>query len=383
MSDRSRYIGDFGYEEKRRMLVLENGRYFVGKGFGSDETRIAEIVFNTSMVGYQEILSDPSYCGQMVVMSYPLIGNYGLADEDYESKGIYMSGFIVREYNDSPSNFRFTKTLSEVMRDNGAAGISRVDTREIVRIIRDEGAMRAMITDADRDVSECVAELKAYSLPHDQVSRVSSKNIWYSRTKNPEYNVAVVDCGVKLSMIKKLNAHSANVVVVPYNTPFEEIMRFKPDGIFFSNGPGDPEDVPEVKELVLKACGRLPIMGICLGHQIIGLAYGAKTYKMKFGHRGANHPVKNLLTGKVEITSQNHSYAIDKSSLEHTDMRLTHVNLTDNEPEGMLDEVNKVISIQYHPESAAGPEDSDYLFDNFIGFLKENGGKKHAKENRY
>ena len=381
--EKLRYIGDFAEPEKRRMLVLENGRYFIGKGFGSPETRIAEIVFNTSMVGYQEILSDPSYCGQMVVMSYPLIGNYGLADEDYESKGIYMSGFIVREYNDSPTNFRFTKTLSEVMFDNGAAGISQVDTREIVRLIRNEGAMRAMITDAGRDVAECVAELKAYSLPHDQVSRVSSKNIWYSRTKNPEFNVVVVDCGVKLSMIKKLNAHGANVVVVPYNTPFEEVMRFKPDGLFISNGPGDPEDVPEVRELIKTARGKLPIMGICLGHQIIGLAYGARTYKMKFGHRGGNHPVKDMTTGKVEITSQNHSYAIDKSSLEGTGMTLTHINLTDSEPEGMLDEKNSVISIQYHPESAAGPEDSDYLFDSFIGFLKKAGGGKHAKENRY
>ncbi len=367
----------------KRKLVLEDGHVFEGVGFGSMEEKIAEIVFNTSVVGYQEILSDPSYCSQMVCMTYPLIGNYGLTDEDYESKNIYMSGFIVREYNDIPSNFRFTRTLGEVMEENHVVGISEVDTREIVRIIRDYGSMKAMICDVDKPLEECLKALKDYEYPKNQVSMVSSKKIWHSRTPNPLYTVVAVDCGVKLNIIRKLNKAGCNVVVVPYNTPKEIIMKYKPDGLFLSNGPGDPENVVEVIELVRQMKGILPILGICLGHQMIGLAYGAKTYKMKFGHRGGNHPVKNLETGKVEITSQNHSFAIDIKSLEKTDLKLTHINLLDNEAEGMMDSKNSVISVQYHPESAAGPEDSEYIFNRFMDAMKKFGGKNNAKKNRY
>lgn len=360
----------------KRKLVLENGKEFYGEGFGSNKERVAEIVFNTSMVGYQEILSDPSYCDQIVVMTYPLIGNYGLADDDYESKGVFMSGFIVREYNDLPSNFRYTKTLSEVMDDYQAAGLSGVDTREIVRIIRDYGSMKAIICDASKPLEECLKELKEYSYPHDQVSKVSSKKIWYSRTPNPLYNVVAIDCGCKQNIIRKLNQYKCNVVVVPYNTKPEEIIKFKPDGIFISNGPGDPEDRKEVIDTISFFKGKVPMFGICLGHQMIGLAYGAKTYKMKFGHRGGNHPVKNLLTGKIEITSQNHSYAIDKDSLIGTGLTLTHINLLDNEAEGMMDEKNKVLAVQYHPESAPGPEDSAYLFKVFTEYMKQTMGEK-------
>ena len=367
-----------------KILILENGKTFSGDGFGADGTKIAEIVFNTSMVGYQEILSDPSYCGQFVTMSYPLIGNYGLTDEDYESKGIYMSGFIVREYNDMPSNFRYTMTLQEMMQSNGVVGISGVDTRELVRIIRDEGSQRAMITDIDADVDKCVKILKATPYETEQVKTVSTKRIWHCRTQNPKFTVVAVDCGIKYNIIRKFNECGINVIVVPYNTSAEEILRLNPDGLFLSNGPGDPENVPEVIELVKKMKGRLPIMGICLGHQIIGLSYGAKTYKMKFGHRGANHPVKNLLSGKVEITAQNHSYAIKADSLKGTGLEVTHVNLIDGEVEGMIDEKNRVISIQYHPESAAGPEDSGYIFRMFLKNLEAvAGGKLNAEKNRY
>lgn len=367
-----------------KILILENGKTFSGDGFGADGTKIAEIVFNTSMVGYQEILSDPSYCGQFVTMSYPLIGNYGLTDEDYESKGIYMSGFIVREYNDMPSNFRYTMTLQEMMQTNGVVGISGVDTRELVRIIRDEGSQRAMITDIDANVDECIKILKATPYETEQVKTVSTKRIWHCRTQNPKFTVVAVDCGIKYNIIRKFNECGINVIVVPYNTSAEEILRLNPDGLFLSNGPGDPENVPEVIELVREIKGKMPIMGICLGHQIIGLSYGAKTYKMKFGHRGANHPVKNLLSGKVEITAQNHSYAIKADSLKGTGLMVTHVNLIDGEVEGMIDEENKVISIQYHPESAAGPEDSGYIFRMFLKNLEAvAGGKLNAEKNRY
>ena len=362
----------------RRKLVLEDGHVFEGIGFGSNEEKIAELVFNTSMVGYQEILSDPSYCGQFVCMTYPLIGNYGLTDEDYESKNIFMSGFIVKEYNDLPSNFRYTKTLDEVMNENHVVGISDVDTRELTRIIRDHGSMKALICDIEKPLDECMKLISSYNYQTNQVATVSSKKIWYSRTPNPLFTVVAVDCGVKLNIIRKLNKAGCNVVVVPYNTPKEVILKYKPDGLFLSNGPGDPENVKEVINLVQELRGTLPILGICLGHQIIGLAYGAKTYKMKFGHRGGNHPVKNLDTDKVEITSQNHSFAIDTSSLEGTSLRLTHINLLDNEAEGMMDDERSVIAVQYHPESAAGPEDSEYVFTRFTEAMKKFGGKKNA-----
>lgn len=367
----------------KRKLVLEDGNIFIGEGFGSNEEKIAEIVFNTSMVGYQEILSDPSYCDQIVCMTYPLIGNYGLTDEDYESKNIYLSGFIVKEYNDIPSNFRFTRTLGEVMEENKVVGISEVDTREIVRIVRDHGSMKAIITDLNVSDKEALEKLKNYSYPKNQVEKVTSKKIWYSRTPNPSYTVVAVDCGVKLNIIRKLNAAGCNVIIVPFNTPKETIMRYKPDGLFLSNGPGDPENVTPVIELVRSLKGKLPILGICLGHQIIGLAYGAKTYKMKFGHRGGNHPVKNLETDKVEITSQNHSFAIDIKSLEGTGLELTHINLLDNEAEGMMDKKNSVIAVQYHPESAAGPEDSEYIFNRFIDAMSSFKGEGYGKKNRY
>ena len=354
----------------KRKLVLENGMIFHGEGFGSPEKKIAEIVFNTSMVGYQEILSDPSYCDQIVVMTYPLIGNYGLTSEDYESKGIYMSGFVVHEYNDIPSNFRYTQTLGEKMEECHAAGISGIDTRELVRIIRDNGSMKAMIVDENIPDEICLKELAFYNVPINQVEKVSSKKIWYSRCPNPLYNIVAIDCGCKLNIIRLLNEYKCNVIVVPFNTSIEDIMKFKPDGLFISNGPGDPTSVSTVINNVKKLKGKLPMFGICLGHQIIGLAYGAKTYKMKFGHRGANHPVKNLNTGKIEITSQNHSYAIDIDSLKNTELTLTHINLLDNEAEGMCDKKNKVISVQYHPESAAGPEDSRYLFNEFLDNMK-------------
>lgn len=354
-----------------KKIVLENGQEFYGYGFGSNREAINEIVFNTSMVGYQEIVSDPSYTDQMVCMTYPLIGNYGMTDEDYETKMPTIGGLIVREYNDIPSNFRYTKTLGEVLDEYNIPGIYGVDTRKITRIIRDEGSQKVIITDADVSKEEALEKLKNYQIPTDMVSRVSCKKRWYSRTPNHKYDVVAINCGIKLNIVRKLNEKGCNVTVVPYNISAEEILKMQPDGLFLSNGPGDPENVQTVIEVVRKLKGKLPIFGICLGHQMISLAMGAKTFKMKFGHRGGNHPVKNLQTGKIEITSQNHSYAVDAKSVEDTELEVTHINLLDNTAEGVECKKYKMFSVQYHPESAPGPQDSSYLFDKFIDLMKK------------
>jgi carbamoyl-phosphate synthase small subunit len=349
-----------------RKLVLENGKIYLGKGFGAAVESIAEIVFNTSMVGYQEILSDPSYNGQIITMTYPLIGNYGINEDDFETKVPSMSGFIVREYNDEPSNFRYTKTLSEVLKEYSIPGISGIDTREVTRIIRNEGSMKVMITDASVSDEDALKRLRETTLREDQVRQVTCKKPWMSRTTNPRFNVVAIDCGIKLNIVRKLNEKGCNVTIVPFDTPAEQIMKYKPDGLFLSNGPGNPESVPEVIEVVKETQGKLPIFGICLGHQLISLANGASTYKMKFGHRGGNHPVKNLSTGKIEITSQNHSYAVELESLRSTKLTETHHNILDDTIEGVENKDEFIFSVQYHPESAPGPQDSDYLFDVFI-----------------
>ncbi len=352
-----------------KKIVLENGKEFYGYGFGADVTAINELVFNTSMVGYQEIISDPSYTDQMVCMTYPLIGNYGMTDEDYETKVPTMGGLIVREYNDLPSNFRYTKTLSEVLLEYDIPGISGVDTRMITRIIRDEGSQKVMICDANKPLVDALQMVRDYQIPTDMVSRVSCKKRWYSRTPNHKYDVVAIDCGIKHNIIRKLNEKGCNVTVVPYDISADEIMKMQPDGLFLSNGPGNPEDVQPVINVVKELHGQLPIFGICLGHQMISLALGAKTFKMKFGHRGGNHPVMNLETGKIEITSQNHSYAVDVKSLDGTPLTLTHKNLLDDTAEGVESAENKLFSVQYHPESAPGPQDSAYLFDKFIDLM--------------
>ena len=357
-------------KEFNKKIVLEDGEEYLGYGFGANVESICEIVFNTSMVGYQEIVSDPSYTYQMVVMTYPLIGNYGITDDDYETGKPSIGGLVVREYNNHPSNFRYTKTLSEYLEENNIPGIYGVDTRKITRSIRDKGSRKVIITDISTTKEEAIEKMKNYQIPKDAVSKVSCKKKWYARTANAKYNVVAVDCGIKLNIVRSLNKRKCNVTVVPYNTTAEEVISLKPDGVFLSNGPGDPEDVKEVIKLVKELKGKYPIFGICLGHQMISLAYGAKTYKLKFGHRGGNHPVLNLKTDKIEITSQNHSYAVDEESLKSTKLEPTHKNILDNTIEGVECKKDRIFSVQYHPESAPGPQDSGYLFDRFINIMK-------------
>ncbi|MGN0991081.1 MAG: glutamine-hydrolyzing carbamoyl-phosphate synthase small subunit [Candidatus Ventricola sp.] len=354
-----------------KKLVLEDGSEYPGYGFGADTERVCEVVFNTSMTGYQELVSDPSYTDQFVVMTYPLIGNYGITDEDFESKTPSLGGLIVRDYNDMPSNFRYTRTLGELLEENQIPGLHGIDTRMLTRSIRDFGARRGIITDIATPVDEAIAKIESTPVPHDAVFRVACKKRWYSRTSNHRFSVVAIDCGIKLNIIRSLNRHGCNVTIVPPTITAEEVIFMNPDGVFLSNGPGDPEDVTTVIELIRKLRGRYPMFGICLGHQMIALAYGAKTYKLKFGHRGGNHPVKDLSTGKIEMTSQNHSYAVDADSLAGTPLQVTHLNLLDHTVEGLSCPQERVFSVQYHPESAPGPQDSDHLFDRFIDLMEE------------
>lgn len=358
-----------------RKLVLEDGTEVYGCGFGSRNTKVLELVFNTSMVGYQEILSDPSYTDQAVVMTYPLIGNYGMADDDYETKTPTIGAMICRVYNPEPSNFRSTRSLGDVMEAYGIVGISGVDTRMITRLIRDKGSQKVCLTDAQTPKEECLAMLASTPLPHDAVSRVSTPEIRKSFVRDARFHVVAVDCGMKENILRSLNQRGCNVTVVPWNTGAEAIEALHPDGVFLSNGPGDPTDVTPVIDLVRQLRGKVPMFGICLGHQIISLAYGAKTYKLKFGHRGGNHPVRNLATGKIEITSQNHSYAVDAASVEQTPLKITHLNILDGTVEGAACPDDHIFSVQYHPESAPGPQDSAYLFDQFLAMMEEH---RHA-----
>lgn len=353
-----------------RKIVLEDGTQLYGSGFGTNCDKVCELVFNTSVVGYQEILSDPAYTDQMVVMTYPLIGNYGIADDDFEAKTPTIGGLIVREYNDSPSNFRYTKTLSEIMEENRIPGIEGIDTRMLTRKIRNEGSCKVLITSADTPLEEALENLAEHDLDTDLVARVSCKKKWYSRTNNPVLNVVAIDLGVKLSLIRALNKLGCNVTVVPYNTDAEAIKAMNPDGIIISSGPGSPEDIPEVLELVKNLIGFVPVLGIGLGHQLVCMAQGASVTKLAHGHRGG-YAVKNLLTGKTELTSQNHSYTVGCESLSGTGVEITHINVADNSCEGARNLDKKCFSVQYYPESAPGPQDSMYVLEDFIAYVRK------------
>jgi carbamoyl-phosphate synthase small subunit len=375
------------------ILALEDGRIFHGRGGGAQGERCGEVVFNTSLTGYQEILTDPSYAGQIVILTYPHIGNYGTNGLDSESVRPYAEGMVVRELSTLASNWRSTDGTSQFLAGFGVPVISEIDTRALVRHLRLHGAMRGIISTLDRDEASLVAKAKASPsmVGLDLASRVTtperyewnmpSARLWdsepSSRDSNPEFrtprfHVVAYDYGIKHNILRRLVDIGARVTVVPAATSAGDVLDLKPDGVFLSNGPGDPEPVEYAARAVRELAGQVPIFGICLGHQIVGLALGGRTYKLKFGHHGGNHPVMNLETQKVEITAQNHGFAVDPDSLKASDVVLTHMNLNDQTLEGLRHRSLPLFSVQYHPEASPGPHDAAYLFEQFATMMEEN-----------
>jgi carbamoyl-phosphate synthase small subunit len=357
------------------ILALESGKIFRGESFGAPGERSGEVVFNTSMCGYQEILTDPSYKGQIVTMTYPLIGNYGINKEDVESRKIFLEGFVVKEYSKVASNWRKDKTLGEYLKENNILGIEGIDTRSLTLHIREAGAMRAVLSTQDLDEKRLVEKARnACGLVGvDLVKEVTgSKKYTWNKVTRAAHKVVVLDCGVKYNILRELMNHGCAVIVVPAYTEAEEILKLKPDGVLLSNGPGDPAAVKYVIQTTRKLIGKVPIFGICLGQQILGLALGGETYKLKFGHHGANHPVKDLANGKISITVQNHGFCLDIDSLNKREIEITHINLNDSTLEGIRHKKLPVFSVQFHPEASAGPHDANYLFGEFIKMMKRN-----------
>ena len=355
-----------------KKIVLEDGSEFYGYGFGAQGvSRVCETVFDTSMVGYQEIVSSPVYAGAAVVMTYPLIGNYGITDEDFEAKTASIGALIVREYNDFPSNFRYTKTLAEYLEENGVPGIYGMDTREITRKIRDNGSCRSVIVDADVPTEEALAIIKNAEEAKDLFAKVSCAKRWYARTANAKFSVVAIDCGINLGTVRTLNEMGCNVTVLPAASTASDVEMMKPDGVIISQGPGNPEDAKSVIALVKELKGKYPIFGIGLGHQIIALAYGAATSKMKFGHHGCNHPVKTLVTGKIETVTKHHSYIVDAESVCGTELAVTHIDILDKTVAGLASKKDKVFSVQFEPTTMSGPDGRKNLYEQFIALMKE------------
>ena len=355
------------------ILALEDGRIFKGRSFGAAGERCGEVVFNTSMSGYQEILTDPSYKGQIVAMTYPLIGNYGINPEDIESRRPFLEGFIVKEYSKLASNWRSQETLGDYLEKNNILGIEGIDTRQLTLHIRKAGAMKAVLSTADLNPESLVKKARDSRglVGIDLVKEVTinRKYIW-SCAKGAKYRVAVLDCGVKYNILRELLKNKCEAIVFPAKTEAKEILKNNPHGLLLSNGPGDPAAVDYVIKTTRELIGKLPIFGICLGQQMLGLALGGKTYKLKFGHHGVNHPVKDLKTGKVSITAQNHGFCVDIDTLNKKDIEITHINLNDQTLEGMRHKKLPVFSVQFHPEASPGPHDAEYLFGNFIEMMK-------------
>ena len=360
-------------KRKKAILLLEDGRVFNGFSFGHIGETTGEVCFNTGMSGYQEILTDPSYCKQIVTMTSPHIGNYGIHSEDIESKKIQVSGFVIKEETEIPSNWRSELSVGDYLDDQKIVGIQNIDTRALTRHIRDNGAMNGIISSIDVDTKSLKSKLnKIPSMEGLDLAKVvtTKKNYKWSKDSKP-YKVAAIDYGIKLNILRLLDKHNCEVTVFPAHISADEIIKFDPDGVFLSNGPGDPSAVKYGIKMVKSLLGKKPIFGICLGHQILALALGAKTFKLKFGHRGINHPVRNNETGIIEITSQNHGFAVDLDSLPDN-VESTHINLNDNTSEGIKCKDIPAFSVQYHPESSPGPHDSRYLFKQFIEMMKKN-----------
>jgi carbamoyl-phosphate synthase small subunit len=377
------------------ILALEDGTVFRGVGFGSPGERTGEIVFNTSLAGYQEILTDPSYAGQIVVMTYPHIGNYGINRADIESRRPFVEGFVVREYSERFSNWRAESSLTDYLKLYGLPGISEIDTRALVRHLRRRGAMRACLSTETLDADQAVAKARAapsmigldlasvVTCDHpfvwndhsptidsgDSSSRLDPVILTPGSSYQEKFHVVAYDFGIKFNILRNLERRGCRVTVVPAHTSADDVFAMRPDGVFLSNGPGDPEPLESIVAELRRMMGRVPIFGICLGHQLLGLAFGGRTYKLKFGHRGGNQPVKNLVTGKVEITSHNHGFAVDADSVPAADVELTHINLNDQTLEGMRHRSLPIFSVQYHPEASPGPHDAMYLFDEFIRLM--------------
>ena len=359
-------------DKNSSILLLDDGKKFEGKPFGFNGETIGEVCFNTGMTGYQEILTDPSYCNQIVTMTSPHIGNYGVNEEDVESDNIQVSGFIIKEETLIPSNWRSVTSIGDYLRKNKVVGIQHLDTRELTRHIRDNGAMNGIISSTDSNVDSLREKLnKAPSMNGLDLAKVVSTKKIYEWSSDGKYKIAAIDYGIKHNILNLLTRNNCKVTVFPAKTSAEEILKFNPDGVFLSNGPGDPAAVTYGIEMVKELLGKKPIFGICLGHQILSLALGASTFKLKFGHRGINHPVKNMVSNNVEITSQNHGFAVDINSLPENVIS-THINLNDNTSEGVQCEDLKAFSVQYHPESSPGPHDSRYLFNKFIDLIEGN-----------